>query len=121
MGLALKGSPMQFTRFFLVLLLSVGIARGVFAQQKPSPTPTPKPTPTGTQEKDEIIKVDTQLVDVPIAVVSPNGTPVKGLKASNFAIYEDGQKQDVVDFAATTEPFEVALVLDTSGSTRGDL
>lgn len=73
------------------------------------------------QDKDEPIKVDTQLIDVPLAVTSPAGVPLKGLKASNFVIYEDGKKQDVVDFAATTAPFEVALVLDTSGSARNDL
>jgi len=113
---------MQFKRFLLVLMLSLGVATCAFAQAKPSPTPVqPKPGPTATPDKDEVIKVDTQLVDVPIAVVSPNGTPVRGLKATNFAIYEDGQKQEVVDFAATTAPFEVALLLDTSGSTRGDL
>jgi VWFA-related protein len=70
---------------------------------------------------EEVIKVDTQLVDVPFAVTNANGTPLKGLKASNFLIYEDGKKQEIVDFSATTAPFEVALVLDTSGSARNDL
>ena len=70
---------------------------------------------------DEIIRVDTQLVDVPVAVNSASGLPLAGLKASNFLVFEDGKKQEVVDFSTTSEPFEVALVLDTSGSTRGDL
>src|SRR6476661_7030468 len=70
---------------------------------------------------DDVIRVDTQLVDVPLAVSSPAGVPLKGLKASNFLIYEDGKKQETVDFSTTTAPFEVALLLDTSGSTRNDL
>lgn len=70
---------------------------------------------------DDVIRVDTQLVDVPLAVSSPSGVAVKGLKASNFVIYEDGKKQETVDFSTTTEPFEVTLLLDTSGSTRNDL
>jgi VWFA-related protein len=70
---------------------------------------------------DDIIKIDTQLVDVPLAVVSPNGKPVGGLKATNFVVYEDNKRQEVVDFSTTTAPFEVALLLDTSGSTRNDL
>lgn len=74
-----------------------------------------------TKPGDEIIRVDTQLVDVPVAVNAGSGVPLAGLKASNFTVYEDGKKQDVVDFSTTSEPFEVALVLDTSGSTRGDL
>ena len=97
----------------LMLLLSVGISiftcgTAIGQNKKPG-------------EKEEVIRVDTQLVDVPIAVVAQNGTPVKGLKASNFVIYEDGKRQDVVDFSTTAAPFEVAMLLDTSGSTRGDL
>ncbi len=74
-----------------------------------------------TKAGDDVIRVDTQLVDVPVAINSANGTPLAGVKASNFIVYEDGKKQEVVDFSATSAPFEVALLLDTSGSTRGDL
>ncbi len=72
-------------------------------------------------EKEEVIRVDTQLVDVPIAVTAANGIPIRSLKASNFVVYEDGKRQEVVDFSTTAEPFEVALILDTSGSTRAEL
>jgi len=74
-----------------------------------------------TPPKDEVIRVDTQLVDVPLAVVGATGKLIRGLKASNFVVYEDGKRQEIADFSATTEPFEVALVLDTSGSTRNEL
>lgn len=72
-------------------------------------------------ENDEIIRVDTQLVDVPIAVTNNTGVPIRGLKSSNFVVYEDGKPQEIIDFSTTSEPFEVALLLDTSGSTRNDL
>jgi len=91
------------------LLFVLGLFCAVSAQ-------TPKPT-----DKDEVIRVDTQLVEVPVAVVSSNGTPVRGLKASNFVITEDGKPQQIEEFSTFTEPFEVALLLDTSGSTRADL
>ena len=58
---------------------------------------------------------------MPVAVVGANGTPVRGLKASNFIVTEDGKRQEIAEFSTTTEPFEVALLLDTSGSTRSDL
>jgi VWFA-related protein len=79
------------------------------------------PAPTPTPVKEEVIRVDTQLVDVPVAVIAPNGTAVRGLKQSNFVVYEDGKRQEISDFAATADPFEIALVLDTSGSARGEL
>jgi len=49
------------------------------------------------------------------------GKPVLNLKQNNFTVYEDGKTQELADFAATSAPFEVALLLDTSGSTRSDL
>ena len=94
---------------FLGLILSLGISYSIKAQDK-------KPG-----EKEEVIRVDTQLIDVPIAVVTAGGTPVRGLKASNFVVYEDGKRQEIADFSTASEPFEVALLLDTSGSARGDL
>ena len=72
-------------------------------------------------EDNEILKIDTQVVDVPIVVTDKNGKPLLNLKQSNFVVYEDNVKQEVTDFTTTTQPFEVALLLDTSGSTRGDL
>ena len=44
-----------------------------------------------------------------------------GLRQDNFIIYEDGQKQTIANFGTTEAPFEIALLLDTSGSTRADV
>lgn len=73
------------------------------------------------QDKDDVIRVDTQIVDVPVAVMNAKGAAIAGLKQSNFVVYEDGKRQEIADFAATAEPFEVVLVLDTSGSARAEL
>lgn len=95
--------------FFIMLsLIGFGVLDLTYGQVKPD-------------GKDDVIRVDTQLVDVPIAVNAANGMPVRGLKAANFVVYEDGKRQETVDFSATAAPFEVALLLDTSGSTRIDL
>lgn len=88
-----------------ILVVCFGIGTTLFAQD------------TG---KDEVIRVNTQLIDVPVAVTNA-GVAVRGLKKNNFVIYEDGKPQEIEDFSATAEPFEVALLLDTSGSTRADL
>jgi VWFA-related protein len=92
-----------------LLLFSLGSSFAAYAQEKKPPA------------AEEVIRIDTRLVDVPISAVTSKGTPVRGLKASNFIVYEDGKRQEIVDFSATTEPFEVALLLDTSGSTRSEL
>lgn len=72
-------------------------------------------------DDDEVLKVDTQLVDVPLVVTDKAGKPLLNLKKNNFVLYEDGKRQEVTDFSTTSAPFEVALLLDTSGSTRADL
>lgn len=70
---------------------------------------------------DEVIRIDTELIDVPLTVETRDGKPIAGLKAQNFVIFEDGKKQQIERFAATAAPMEVALLLDTSGSTRVEL
>ena len=71
--------------------------------------------------EDEVVRVDTQLVPVPVVVRDRDGRPVTGLTASDFQIYEDDRPQRVAAFATSDAPFEVALLLDTSGSTREEV
>jgi Ca-activated chloride channel family protein len=69
----------------------------------------------------DVVRVDTQLVSVPAIVTNTFGHPVGGLRQDNFIVYEDGQKQSIANFGTTEAPFEIALLLDTSGSTRADV
>jgi VWFA-related protein len=84
---------------------------------------TPQKTSSDGEEVDEgdVVRVETQLVSVPAVVTNRNGRPMSGLKAENFLVYEDGQKQNITNFGTTQTPFEIALLLDTSGSTRADV
>ncbi len=47
------------------------------------------------------------------------GRPITDLNGSDFSIYEDGVKQEISRFEATTAPFSVVMLLDMSGSTLG--
>jgi VWFA-related protein len=95
----------------LLFLLALSFAMDVSSQTNP-----PK-----KNEEDEIVRVETELVEVPVVVTDKTGKPLLNLKQNNFTVYEDGKTQELADFAATNAPFEVALLLDTSGSTRSDL
>ncbi len=90
----------------------------VAASVASSPAQVTAPPPLTDNEE---VRIDTQLVDVPVAVTDRAGMPVLKLKKENFVVYEDGQKQEIANFNATDAPFEVALLLDTSGSTRSEL
>ncbi|HTK26950.1 MAG TPA: VWA domain-containing protein [Pyrinomonadaceae bacterium] len=73
------------------------------------------------KDDDEVLKIDTRLVDVPVVITDKTGKPILNLKENNFTVFEDGKQQEVTQFGATSAPFEVALLLDTSGSTRADI
>lgn len=96
--------------------------RRVGDAQTTQPTPTPAPTPAGEEvDEGDIVRVDTQLVSIPAVVTDSAGRPLTNLRASNFIVSEDGRPQVISNFATTEAPFEVALLLDTSGSTRADV
>jgi VWFA-related protein len=69
----------------------------------------------------DVVRVETQLVTVPAVVTDRNGHPISALKPENFMVMEDGKQQRVTNFATIETPFEIALLLDTSGSTREEL
>ena len=62
----------------------------------------------------DIVRVETQLINVPAVVTDKNGHPLTGLRLDNFVVIEDGKPQQVTNFAMTDAPFEIALLLDTS-------
>ncbi|MGQ0543361.1 MAG: VWA domain-containing protein [Blastocatellia bacterium] len=100
---------MRFALFLLSCAIFFWHAAAIFAQDKPG------------KEEDEVVRVDTELVEVPLVVMDKAGKPVLNLKKDNFVIFEDGKRQDLTEFSSTNAPFEIALFLDTSGSTRNDL
>jgi len=91
-----------------------------FPQATPPPAVADK-TPVDEVDEGDVVRVETQLVSVPAVVTNKTGRPVIGLRAENFLLFENGQKQEITNFATTEAPFEIALLLDTSGSTRVDV
>lgn len=71
--------------------------------------------------ESEVLKIETRAVEVPVSVLDRQGRPVLDLKSQNFSVFEDGTKQEIAGFESVSAPFEVALLLDTSGSARGDI
>lgn len=67
---------------------------------------------------DEIIKVETTLVNIPVIVSDRNGRNISGLQISDFSIFEDGKQQKIEYFASEESPLNIAILLDTSRSTQ---
>lgn len=56
------------------------------------------------------------LIALNVVVTDAEQQFVTGLVADDFAVYEDGVRQDVSFFAATAIPLDLAILLDTSAS-----
>ncbi|MGQ0540914.1 MAG: VWA domain-containing protein [Blastocatellia bacterium] len=61
-------------------------------------TVEPKPRPTPPDE-GEVVKISTNLIQVDVSVTDRKGNPVKDLKAEDFEIYENGEKQKISNFS----------------------
>ena len=97
------GNMMKMNWRAALCLLFAAFIVGISAQKKPA---------------DEVIKVNTALVSVPVIVSDHDGRYVPDLKQQEFNIFQDGVAQKIDFFAATEEPINIALLIDTSQSTR---
>jgi VWFA-related protein len=75
---------------------------------------------TGSTEVDEneVVRVNTSLVTIPVSVMDRMGKYVPSIRQQEFRIWEEGVEQEIAYFATVEKPFTVALVIDTSGSTK---
>lgn len=106
--------------------------------KRPATTPTPLPKAENTDETpltetvsnnsnpadanaeidNEVLNVETEIVNIPVKISDRQGRFIAGLKQENFKIFEDGVEQNIEYFSNEQQPFTVALVLDMSYSTK---
>ena len=104
-------------RRYVALLLT---AAGLFGQATITPRAKPaqdEPTPLPKAS----IRVDANLVLVPVTVVDPLARLVTGLEAENFQVLEDKVEQKLIAFGSEDSPLSIGIVLDTSGSMNSKL
>lgn len=100
------------------------------AQTSPTPTPTPTPEDENTTNiepvavsaepvnEEDIIKVDTSIVTIPVKVLDRKNRFISGLQKEDFKVWEDNVEQQIELFSNEEQPFTVALVLDMSFSAK---
>jgi von Willebrand factor type A domain len=99
-------SPALRSSFSLLLVLVLGVPLSL-AQDPPQDV--------------ETIKIDTNLVTVPVIATDANGVYVADLKQEEFVLTEDGVPHQIAFFGKVSLPFHVVLMLDTSSSTQDKL
>ena len=89
---------------------------------EPKPAESPAPRPAGEPDAEEVdegeaVKVETNLVTLPVIASDRGGRYIPDLKAEEFSVSEDGAEQKLAFFATVSDPFHVVLMIDTSAST----
>jgi len=69
------------------------------------------------QEDDDVIRVETNVVTIPVSVLDRDGRFITGLLKEDFQIFENGVEQKIEEFATVQQPFTVILLIDVSPST----
>jgi Ca-activated chloride channel family protein len=125
----------------ITIILTAGFAVSAFAQSgrmKPTPTPTPKqingpsvfnlpskeplpkpktmPPVAAKDDPDEIIRVKSVLVPIPVSVTDVNGRPITNLKLTDFELTVDGSAADIAELARSETPIRLAMLFDNSSS-----
>ena len=65
-------------------------------------------------------KSSVELVSVTATVTDSSGHVVSRLRADDFTIFEDGERQTITQFESERVPVSLGIVLDTSGSMAGE-
>lgn len=128
----------SLAKSFTVLFLLWGAAAVAFGQsgrikplETPSPTPTPKPNivytttdksqpkPSPTPPKtgdEEVIKVESNLVPIAVAVFDKSGIPITNLRPDDFILQIDGSTAEIGEMTRSQSPVRLALLFDNSSS-----
>jgi Ca-activated chloride channel family protein len=83
--------------------------------------PTPTPTPPEELDKDSIIRINAELVQLHVRVIDRNNKPINNVPQNDFHVFEDGVPQTIETFTREEVPISYGLAVDTSGSLRSQL
>ncbi|MEX2302548.1 MAG: VWA domain-containing protein [Bryobacterales bacterium] len=72
------------------------------------------------EEEAALFRSDVRMVSLTVTATDKSGRPLTGLKPDDFRVVEDGAAQKVTFAGSDDVPFNLAILLDLSGSTRPD-
>jgi Ca-activated chloride channel family protein len=108
----------SYRKFLVFSAILMGGALWLGAQQANRVEILPRPK---TPEKKDIlpksdIRIDTNLVLIPVTVTDPMNRFVTGLEKENFKIFDEKKEQTVSQFSSEDAPLSVGVIFDCSGS-----
>lgn len=120
-GACISNSPLSLLATAMLLLGAISVAqtslgdihidsRDVHASAPAVKSSSPE------KELSTPLKVDVDLVLVPVTVTDDSHRLVLGLDKENFQVFENKQSQPLQTFSRTDMPISIGLIFDTSGS-----
>ena len=88
---------------------------GDYARTLPAPQREPSLV-EGRKPGEMVTAVAPQLMRVNASVTDRNGRAIAGMRDADFVVYENGSERRIVNVTPASEPFNLVLMLDVSGS-----
>ncbi len=112
--------------FFLTLLAAAASAQSLddvqmTPQIKPQPATAPPDAPPSLAVRSKPLRVDVDLVLVPVTVTDVRGKSVMDLRKEDFRLFEGEKETPVRYFFAQDTPISVGVVVDLSSSMKNKL
>jgi len=110
------------SRIRSLILISAAclLAGSAYAQQTQPNPPAKAPSPSATPppvDDDEVIKLDTELVNVLFTAQDRNRRLLTSLKQEDVKLFEDGKPQEISVFSRQVDlPLSLAILIDVSMS-----
>jgi Ca-activated chloride channel homolog len=71
---------------------------------------------TNEIEPDDVVKISSNLVPIPVSVLDIRGNAITNLKLEEFELRVDGQPRPLSDLTRTDTPVRLVMLFDNSGS-----
>lgn len=104
----------------LILFVQCSVETDVYGQSGRKVTPsTSTQSSKGVEpweETDDVLRVRSEEILLPVSVRDWTGAPVGGLGEEHFLVYDNGVRQEIRSFNRYRVPANIVLLLDASGS-----
>ena len=81
-----------------------------------NPPPSTADNANGEIDANDIVRVSSNLVPIPVSVFDARGTALTGLRLEDFELRVDGQLRNISDMTRTETNVRMAMLFDNSGS-----
>ena len=81
----------------------------------------PQEDPNQEVDPDDVVTIDTSLVNLHVRVVDRNNRPINDVANTDFRVFENGVAQQVEFVTREEVPISYGLVVDNSGSLRSQI